>query len=542
MKSVCCLLLSMVLSVIVNGQTKQCVLVTGCCEGDDEHYEMIPIEDTEARSTETVIYANQVPLVHYNGDVKRYPLELRIESDQTVEGASIFYYDFSTFSYLDSELLDDGLGFDKVAGDGTYTTPTTIVQSRDIRNSDSIYRYNLIGGTVTLTYAGGQTDEFRLKLDGYTIDGDAVDLDTNSLEIRNVGNFYYSENVVNCVVPQEYSYNQINFPVDDVLSDFKALWTDFNDDFFVFNTLVETNDGNVGFRSSANPFRKYILNVSSRGITEPITINHEINHFWVISSEFNLVSNHWRYIERPQSGFGYDCYNGVMTDIYEENGLINYRINEADNPHENFYNDIELNLMGALPVDSIDFPLTYFDRNTSISSDCNSTFNTLSDGTLRSLSKEEYIDFKATKDLEDISDGFDLKFIFLTEERITKEEHAMFEYLVLNYADVFKESTSGLINLNPEIYTLNSSNDNTEVNKKTLSIFPNPTNGLVTIDMTTEEKASYAIYDIAGKLCQTKLIINGRQTLDISRLSAGMYVLQVNNASGDFWTERIVKY
>jgi hypothetical protein len=272
-------------------------------------------------------------------------------------------------------------------------------------------------------------------------------------------------------------------------------------------------------------------------------LNHEINHFWLYSTEFNFFSSHLRYVQRPQSGFGYDCYNGVMTNIFEENDAVKYEIDEADNPHEYFYNDLELNLMGALPLDSVDFPIKYFDRATFNSSDCNRTLNTLSDGSIKYLSKEDYVGFVASiDDLEDVSDGLDLKFIFLTEEPLSKLEHAFLEYLVLHYANIFKASASDMVHLNTEIYKILSSVNNASQDEDAFSVYPNPTYGFITIDLASDTEAMLTIYDMTGRVHKMDLIQKGRIDYDVNDLPAGIYLMKIVNSEGRHWTNRIVKY
>lgn len=544
MKFIYTLSLTLVLSVAVHAQEHRCTLLSPvCCSEDNEYFEVVPVSEDEAlKSNSTEIYLNQVPFVHYDGEISRYPLEVRIVTDQEVVSAKMDYYDYETFSYLDSELLDDGIDLDKVAGDAVFTSVTPIVQSRKIRNDDNIISYNLIAGTVTLTYANGNTEDFNAKLDGYTIDGDSIILDTVNLNVKNEGSYFYTENAVNYVSPQEYSLNTINYPLSAYRTDFKNTWTDFQGSYLVFMGLGDTNRGGVSFQTNVSTPAKYITNLSNKGLLTAYPLNHEINHLWLISSEFNFFSSHLRYIERPQSGFGYDCYNGVMTNIYEENGTIKFDVDKADNPHDYYYNDIELNLMGVLPIDSVAFPIKYFKRNSFSSSDCNSTFDTLSDGSIEYLSKEEYIDFKAGVDLEDVSDGFELKFIFLTERPISKLEHAFLEYLVLHYEGIFEESASNLVDLDTEIYDLQTTTSLSVLNDHAISIYPNPTSGILTIDSEKQIEGKLIISNIEGKIMKTEQIQNSRNTIDISALPGGLYLIQFIDPKGQHWTERMVKY
>ena len=70
-----------------------------------------------------------------------------------------------------------------------------------------------------------------------------------------------------------------------------------------------------------------------------------------------------------------------------------------------------------------------------------------------------------------------------------------------------------------------------------LTIFPNPTNGLVTIQFEGND-AIATIVDLAGKTI-VKATIQSNETIDISYLNAGTYLLTIN-VNGSVSTERII--
>jgi hypothetical protein len=73
-----------------------------------------------------------------------------------------------------------------------------------------------------------------------------------------------------------------------------------------------------------------------------------------------------------------------------------------------------------------------------------------------------------------------------------------------------------------------------------VTIFPNPSNGLVNIEMgATSKTTTYRVYDIAGKVVATDVLTVGTQTMDLTNLNSGMYILEVQQGAA-IQTERIV--
>lgn len=60
-----------------------------------------------------------------------------------------------------------------------------------------------------------------------------------------------------------------------------------------------------------------------------------------------------------------------------------------------------------------------------------------------------------------------------------------------------------------------------------LSVFPNPSNSFVNFATESKNAASVTVYDLNGKLIETKNLTNGSLKLDISNYSAGMYTYKV---------------
>jgi len=69
--------------------------------------------------------------------------------------------------------------------------------------------------------------------------------------------------------------------------------------------------------------------------------------------------------------------------------------------------------------------------------------------------------------------------------------------------------------------------------------YPNPTVGLVYI--ANAPGGRYELDDVCGRVLMTGAVTANRQSMDISSLANGVYLLQVTNADGISKTEKIVK-
>jgi hypothetical protein len=63
-----------------------------------------------------------------------------------------------------------------------------------------------------------------------------------------------------------------------------------------------------------------------------------------------------------------------------------------------------------------------------------------------------------------------------------------------------------------------------------LKIYPNPTNGIFTIQSFFENTITGKIYDVLGQeVLKSLSIANGMNTIDIAKLPNGIYLLKVND-------------
>jgi uncharacterized repeat protein (TIGR01451 family) len=63
-------------------------------------------------------------------------------------------------------------------------------------------------------------------------------------------------------------------------------------------------------------------------------------------------------------------------------------------------------------------------------------------------------------------------------------------------------------------------------------VYPNPTNGIFTIELTTKEKQSIQMYDITGNVVLSQSVENGKAIIDANHLAAGIYNISIKGDSG----------
>ncbi|CAM4333675.1 T9SS type A sorting domain-containing protein [Flavobacterium terrigena] len=78
-----------------------------------------------------------------------------------------------------------------------------------------------------------------------------------------------------------------------------------------------------------------------------------------------------------------------------------------------------------------------------------------------------------------------------------------------------------------------------ELNSK-LNIYPNPTSNNVTVELLTNEISTLEVYDVSGKFLFTESLNKEINTINIEKLSSGIYFFKVSSSKG-ISTNKIVK-
>jgi lysyl endopeptidase len=80
-------------------------------------------------------------------------------------------------------------------------------------------------------------------------------------------------------------------------------------------------------------------------------------------------------------------------------------------------------------------------------------------------------------------------------------------------------------------------------NLSSVSIYPNPTNGMLTIDFThvNADVISVELRDVTGRVISKAFNINGKVMLDLSNEATGIYFVKINTAEGTL-TRKVIRY
>ena len=114
------------------------------------------------------------------------------------------------------------------------------------------------------------------------------------------------------------------------------------------------------------------------------------------------------------------------------------------------------------------------------------------------------------------------------------------DFIELNGYLYFMASTNGnatgrkIFRLNSQTLETNSSKNNT------ISVYPNPANGIFHIENTVENQLEYTVYDQNGKKINHSL--NG-DSIDITNQASGIYFLKIFNATQNIVSiKKIIKH
>jgi len=69
---------------------------------------------------------------------------------------------------------------------------------------------------------------------------------------------------------------------------------------------------------------------------------------------------------------------------------------------------------------------------------------------------------------------------------------------------------------------------NDYVNNQNIKLYPNPAEEVLFVELENNRKSDYVIYDILGKVEKTGQLVDNKSQINISELSTGMYIIQIN--------------
>ncbi len=72
-------------------------------------------------------------------------------------------------------------------------------------------------------------------------------------------------------------------------------------------------------------------------------------------------------------------------------------------------------------------------------------------------------------------------------------------------------------------------------------VYPNPTNGLLTVKSSVESSISLELFDLFGKSIPGTIEFNNEAQIDISRMPSGVYLLKLTDLNGNQVTRRVIR-
>lgn len=71
-----------------------------------------------------------------------------------------------------------------------------------------------------------------------------------------------------------------------------------------------------------------------------------------------------------------------------------------------------------------------------------------------------------------------------------------------------------------------------ELNSANYTVYPNPSNGQISIDFSSQVSGTIVCMDLNGKILSSEIITDSKQKMDVSNLSNGNYILKITTDSG----------
>ncbi|PKP19616.1 MAG: hypothetical protein CVU04_05585 [Bacteroidetes bacterium HGW-Bacteroidetes-20] len=115
-------------------------------------------------------------------------------------------------------------------------------------------------------------------------------------------------------------------------------------------------------------------------------------------------------------------------------------------------------------------------------------------------------------------------------------KNAFFLVMLLSISPFVKAQSCQPFTINTTVSVENLSDE-----PSLIKIFPNPTNGIVSIKNDSDPIKLIQVYSINGFLIYEKSVHEYYQTLDLSLYQSGVYVCKVTTSNGDSKQVKIIK-
>ncbi len=225
------------------------------------------------------------------------------------------------------------------------------------------------------------------------------------------------------------------------------------------------------------------------------------------------------------------CYNNKLTrlDVSKNKGLVNFLC----------YN----NKLTSLDV-STNTALVSFDCSSNILSSLNLSNNTALKNLKCNYNGIKNLDLSNNYSLQEVR-CFNNQLVSLdirngNNENITHFDAEYNPDLTCIYVDSDMEGFSGWTKDASASFVNNESECNalpiTQISAEEFSIYPNPTNGVVNLDLAGKQIQNLKLVDVTGKIISEKSRVNSIETIDLSNFANGLYlvILQTENGTQSF--------
>ena len=110
-------------------------------------------------------------------------------------------------------------------------------------------------------------------------------------------------------------------------------------------------------------------------------------------------------------------------------------------------------------------------------------------------------------------------------------------------ADYWDRNPNEVISEPLPITIIDDTGINEMLSSANISLYPNPTSDVLSIDFNAymSETVSMKITDLSGKIHMSKILQQSKNSIDVSRLADGMYVVQLSSGARSYSTKIMLK-
>jgi len=327
----------------------------------------------------------EIPIVSLFQEDEPVYFKFQVSSDKEISAFTARYTLDACISGVDLTFTDDGVFPDENANDNIFTSTQSSCVFYNAFPSEILYSEHWIVLRMNFVFIDNEEENMFFKMHRFTIQDEEEFVNLNPEIYYYNDQIVYGENFINLIQPKLYNQYRIDYEADSIETIIERYWDTENTIFSVI-TLDDLNtNSNEGIYTND---RIYTFGFYSNNL-----IRHELLHKWspaINDMELANSSSHWNNIISENSGFGSGCFNGVYESANNENDTIFWEYNPYIQKN---YNNMELFLMGFLPIDSISFPINLIDGD---NLECVQNFGTglgtgyIVNGNISSITKSEF--------------------------------------------------------------------------------------------------------------------------------------------------------